>query len=597
MANQAIALQARAPQGNFLAPAIQQGAQFINMMSQQRAAERQAAVQQQSMEIQRAAEGRAARGEARQIVADDQERAKVRAGAIGSGLIGLLRDPSDAGLAQTIDTFKSLGMNPAEYQGVMAQLSKMPDANQRKMFALEFIAGSESARNALKFVAPNIKAEQVGDAKVFIDDNANSPNFGRELFRITASPEPVKLNQQVANDTLYNINPVTGVASEATIGDARAGLIPQPRTTTRTDTGVVSPYAIQNAAAPVATEGLPGPRAVNAAVATPRPLAAPAPMATAGGATPVATALQTNPGAIRDGAFARSQPGYAGASGGFATFNTPQEGAAAQENLLRKDYVGRGFNTIDKIISRYTPPGKENPPAAVANYKKYVAQQTGIDMNAPITAAQVPAVAAAMRQFETGQRSARAAAPAGTPVAAPAGGQTIAEAARRKTAALVLPIIGYNAKTGTSVVEDLIKASTSGVVEMAGSEIVGGATGKGTPGRVALQQLRGIEKNMTFEKLRGKLGSAVSDRDVQLVSDTMADIANGNTPANVRLAAWQNVVLPILLRAAGMEPKTPTASAGRQTPTAVPVLTPEQVRADPSIKRWKTTDGRIMTRP
>jgi hypothetical protein len=63
MANQAIALQSRAPQGNFLAPAIQQGAQFINMMSQQRAAERQAAAQQQQLEIARAAEGRAARGE------------------------------------------------------------------------------------------------------------------------------------------------------------------------------------------------------------------------------------------------------------------------------------------------------------------------------------------------------------------------------------------------------------------------------------------------------------------------------------------------------------------------------------------------------
>jgi len=58
MANQAIALQARAPQGNFLAPAIQQGAQFINMMSQQRAAERQAAVQQQQLEMQRAKEQR-----------------------------------------------------------------------------------------------------------------------------------------------------------------------------------------------------------------------------------------------------------------------------------------------------------------------------------------------------------------------------------------------------------------------------------------------------------------------------------------------------------------------------------------------------------
>jgi hypothetical protein len=65
MANQAIALQARAPQGNFLAPAIQQGAQFINMMSQQRAAERQAAAQQQSMQLQLAGEERAKAGEAR----------------------------------------------------------------------------------------------------------------------------------------------------------------------------------------------------------------------------------------------------------------------------------------------------------------------------------------------------------------------------------------------------------------------------------------------------------------------------------------------------------------------------------------------------
>ena len=65
MANQAIALQARAPQGNFLAPAIQQGAQMINMMSQQRAAERQAAAQQQQMQLQMAQEGRAVAEEGR----------------------------------------------------------------------------------------------------------------------------------------------------------------------------------------------------------------------------------------------------------------------------------------------------------------------------------------------------------------------------------------------------------------------------------------------------------------------------------------------------------------------------------------------------
>ena len=74
MANQAIALQARAPQGNFLAPAIQQGAQMINIMSQQRAAERQAAIAQQTMEIQRAAEARAAAGETRAVAKAALER-------------------------------------------------------------------------------------------------------------------------------------------------------------------------------------------------------------------------------------------------------------------------------------------------------------------------------------------------------------------------------------------------------------------------------------------------------------------------------------------------------------------------------------------
>ena len=74
MANQAIALQARAPQGNFLAPAIQQGAQMINIMSQQRAAERQAAIAQQTMEIQREAEKRAAAGEARAVAKAALER-------------------------------------------------------------------------------------------------------------------------------------------------------------------------------------------------------------------------------------------------------------------------------------------------------------------------------------------------------------------------------------------------------------------------------------------------------------------------------------------------------------------------------------------
>lgn len=60
MANQAIALQARAPQTDFMGRAIQQNAQMMNMMSQQRAAERQAAQAAQEMEFARAKEQREA---------------------------------------------------------------------------------------------------------------------------------------------------------------------------------------------------------------------------------------------------------------------------------------------------------------------------------------------------------------------------------------------------------------------------------------------------------------------------------------------------------------------------------------------------------
>ena len=76
MANQAIALQARAPQGNFLAPAIQQGAQMINMMRQQQALDRQTAVAQQQMELARAGEAREAA-----LAPSRQSKAEADAGA------------------------------------------------------------------------------------------------------------------------------------------------------------------------------------------------------------------------------------------------------------------------------------------------------------------------------------------------------------------------------------------------------------------------------------------------------------------------------------------------------------------------------------
>ncbi len=124
----------------------------------------------------------------------------------------------------------------------------------------------------------------------------------------------------------------------------------------------------------------------------------------ASGSGGAAAALQTNPGAIKDGPWARKQPGYTGSSGGFATFSSPEQGRAAQARLLRDNYIGKGFNTPSSIIDRYAPQGPENSAASVGNYKQYVAGRLGIGVNDPVPESKVPLLAQAMREFETGQR-------------------------------------------------------------------------------------------------------------------------------------------------------------------------------------------------
>jgi hypothetical protein len=66
-----------------------------------------------------------------------------------------------------------------------------------------------------------------------------------------------------------------------------------------------------------------------------------------GDSLPVRT---NNGGALEDGPFARSQPGYTGTdpSDRFATFATPEAGAAAQVALLRGRYIAKGQNTIQE---------------------------------------------------------------------------------------------------------------------------------------------------------------------------------------------------------------------------------------------------------
>jgi len=78
-----------------------------------------------------------------------------------------------------------------------------------------------------------------------------------------------------------------------------------------------------------------------------------------------------------------------------------------------------------------------------------------------------------------------------------------------------------------------------------------------------------------------------SNVELQLTLDALTDPTQGIEAARSTLDTLEDLY---------GAPRTAPAQGARRTPT-LPVLTPEQVRANPNIKRWKTTDGRIMTRP
>lgn len=244
MPNQMIALQARSPQ---LPDPSRQTAQFANMMNmarQQEAAALQAQRARQEMQYAEAAEGRAVAGEKRDVEKFGAEQPARVASALGAGLVGILHNPSNETIMQVGQTFASVGMEQDKFGPILKQIQDIPDPNARKLFVMQFISQSEPARAALKFVMPEVKSEKVGDATVFYDANPASSIMGQELFRFTAAPEPDELNQQVVGDRVFNINPRTGVAAEAPIGDPNQGLARAARETTFTSSGVRSPYAV-----------------------------------------------------------------------------------------------------------------------------------------------------------------------------------------------------------------------------------------------------------------------------------------------------------------------------------------------------------------
>lgn len=564
MPNQMIALQARGPQ---LPDPSRQTAQFANMMNmarQQEAAQRQAALAQQTMDINKAEEARRA---ALQVPALAEAEAKATGADIKTKLdfqafvYTALKNSDNpdqvVGFAQRIASQPQF-KDPL-FQGALADaVASMPtDPAQfdawRKATAAKTLTGAQQLEQ--EFTTQNL-----GTSTRVI----RTPKFG-------GGGAEVVEGSQAAVDIKPTVVNVDGLGP----------VIVDP------NTGKGFPVGA-GATGGYVTPGAGGTRG------------------TAGGAPAkggVAAALQTNPGALKDGAFAKSQPGYTGASGGFATFDTPQAGIAAQERLLANAYVGKGFNTIDKIINRYAPQGPENSAASVNNYKKYVAQKAGVNINTPISAAQIPVVAQAMREFETGNTSGGGRGTAGAGTGAP---QTIQQAAgaadKARTVKQFKEITGFDFTSGKDPVADLIRKSTSGGAEKLGADIVGfipeSMGGGATKGMEAIGALEVIASELTLALLPGnKLGAGVSNEDRKMFEKLVGEMANPNIPAGKRLAAWGQLKARMGRIFGVAEPKAAGSAAGGGKTPVIPTLTPEQVRANPNIKRWKRSDnGQIMVR-
>ena len=558
MANQAIALQARAPQTDFLGRAIQQNAQMMNMMSQQRAAERQAAQAQQAMELARAEEGRKA-----QLHGPAMDKARFE---------------SFSAEQKAVMEFMELA-----YEGV--EQSRNPDDVVK-------IAGF------LKQHFPSPVLAQVIDQT--LADMPTDPALFPE-WQKTTKFETLKNTEQLAEEfTTQNLGGSTRIVATPKYGGGGAARVvegseapvmvkPTGMNVEGVGPGVLDPES--NTFFP-ATMGTPG------GYTPPRgPMSEPrgAPGAPAGGDTfsrminvesrgqqfdRSGKPLTSRAGAI---GIAQVMPGTAPEAARLA-------GLPFDENRYRNDpeynfALGKAY--YEKQLADF---GDERLAAAAYNAGPGAVRRA-LQKGGPngwinhVPRETQDCVRDVFGAAPAGRGSAGAPAPRGAPGEPP---RTIEEEKKLRAFKKLLPTLGYDPDTGEDIVSPLIEASTSGGLEMIGSDIVGFATGEATAGREALGKLKAIAANLTFDKLDGKLGAQISNADVQLVANTMADIANGSIPANERLGMWRDTVLPILLRGAGVTP--PEKPAGAAAPAKQPTR-PAKQPTRPAKQPTRTTGG------
>lgn len=91
-----------------------------------------------------------------------------------------------------------------------------------------------------------------------------------------------------------------------------------------------------------------------------------------------------NPGNIRYGKFAQAQGAVGKDSGGFAVFQSAEDGLRAMGELLRS-YARRGLNTVRGVLNRWAPPSENDTGAYVGAVSKRlgVTEDQALDMSDP----------------------------------------------------------------------------------------------------------------------------------------------------------------------------------------------------------------------
>jgi len=142
----------------------------------------------------------------------------------------------------------------------------------------------------------------------------------------------------------------------------------------------------------------------------------------------------------------------------------------------------------------------------------------------------------------------------------------------------VLESIGYDFEKDYSPVYDQIMSSTSGQFETMLSNVPR-YFGASTEGRIAAADLENVAKNITIQKMDGKLGSGISNADRDFILGLVGNIGDTNIPAEERLAAFKRFIEGMKqIRSKGyiLEPK----KEGETRPE------PSKAKAAPSNGGW-----------